>query len=240
MRLLGKCPECGNEDTVYQPLRETDNFVRRAEVSCGICGRFWDNWLYLVEEEEIKGNQLIPVEIERLRSGSSQEWGVQLAWPIIIDKIPFCGLIISVLNTALIVFSRLNSRQKGTDSLRAALCDRGGVEGYYWESYIQLLNGNHNLGLYVVRTKPYGNEIRQILDFYQMMLRYLFETCPEEVGGQYRRGEILRLPRDVNGFDRAEQILKLMLSKVVNDRFAENVIDGIMKVQPYPLSIPPA
>lgn len=242
MRLLGKCPGCKNEDTIYQSLRETDNFVRRAEVNCQICGRFWGNWLYLAEEEEIKGNQLIPVEIERLRSGSGQEWGVQLAWPTTIGRIPFCGTIISVLNTALILFSRLSSEKKGlsygTDSLRASLCARGGVEGHYRGSYIELLNGNHNLGLYVVRNKPWGEGIKQVLDFYQMMLRYLFEAGPEEVDDQHRRGEILRLPRDVKSIDRIERISRVMLSRVVDESFAEEVVESIMGLQPYPFSTP--
>lgn len=241
MRLLGKCPNCGSEDTIYQFWRETGNFDDWHKAKCSNCGTVWDNWLHLTFDEEKKGNKLIPVETEHMRAkGNGQEWGVQLVWPRR-DEIPWCGMIVSTLNAALITrFSdpnpEISSWSPAANKLRVCLATEGGVEGHYKGDFIELRNIDDHLGLYVAERYPQGEGTRRVLNFYHMMLKYLFEVGPESVGGQYHRGEILRLSKDEKDFERTWEILAIMLARVKNEKFAERVVEKIKGIQRNPFS----
>ena len=227
MMLLGKCPRCGREDTICQ---ETGNPADLYKARCSACLASWNNWPVLMREESGRKNKLIPIQIERLRSSDGQEWGIRLAW-LSNDEIPFYDLIVRVFNTALVA----------RYGFRSSLHPSGGVEGYHKGSYIELLSDSCLLGLYVVNNKPPGKEVRKILDFYHLMLHYLFESGSLGMG-QYRRGEILRLPQNQSGNERAWGILRTMLSTARSQNFArevENMITEINATYGTCLSFPP-
>ena len=233
MRLLGKCPNCGSEDTIYEFWRETGDSTEYNKVRCSNCKTVWKDWFYLIDQENAKGNKLIPVEIQRLRDEStSREYGIQLLWSLR-ENIYWDDTITMTLNTALIIrFSNPNNKltdefSRWNNKLDVCLSSQGGIKGRYKGSLIELRNTYSNLGLYVTRDSQQGEGLRRILDFYHMMLQYLFEVGPESVGGQYHRGEILKLSKDKKDFERSREILTIMLTRIKNKQFAEKVVDII-------------
>lgn len=235
MRLLGKCPNCGNEDSIFTFWRETGDSTEYNKVRCSNCKTVWKDWFDLIRQENVKGNKLIPVEIQRLRDEStSREDGIQLLWPLR-ENIYWDDMIIMALNTALIIrFSNPNNKltdkfSRWNNELDVCLSSEGGVRGWYKGRLIELRNTLYNLGLYVTRDSQQGEGLKRILDFYHLMLQYLFEVGPESIGGQYRRGEILRLSKDEKDFERARTILISMLTRVKNKQFAEKVVDTMIR-----------
>lgn len=209
MMLLGKCPKCGGQDTICQFCQGADNPADLYKARCNVCSTLWGDWTVLMREEGRRSNKLIPIQIERVHSRDGQEWGVKLAW-LGINEIPFYGLIVGVLNAALM--ARYN--------LKLSLHSKGCIEGCYKGSNLELLNDSGLLGLYVVKSGPRRKEVGKILDFYHLMLHYLFEAGPFGTG-QYRRGEILRLSQ--NGEARAWEILITVLSTTRSKGFSREV-----------------
>lgn len=236
MRLLGKCPNCGREDTIFQFWKETGKGGDWPKVKCRSCETVWDNLHILITEEKKKGNKLIPMEIRRIEWGD-KGCGVELAWPSKRD-IPWCNMIVSTLNAALITrFTDPNatpqtSRSSYLNQLDVHLVAEGGVMGRYKGSYIELENIGDHLGL--KQDYNQGEGIRRVLRFYQIMLKYLFEVGPESVGGRYRRGEILRLSRE-NDSERVWQILETMLIYVKSEDFARKVVKKIKGIRRNPI-----
>ena len=232
MRLLGKCPNCGSEDTI--------NCNEWPEGKCGNCGIIWKDWRLTQTE---KGDELIPVMIGRERSeDDGQEWGVCLNYPSV-GEIPWSDMIVSVLNAALIArFSDPNIKRSEwsprANKLRVCLATEGGVEGYYKGDFIDLRNEGVKIGLYVAPYCSQGEGIRRILNFYHIMLQYLFEAGSESVSGRYRRGEILRLPKNEKGFEPACDILAIMLTRAKGEKFGKKVAEKIKEIQNNSFSAP--
>lgn len=227
MRLIGKCPNCGNEDTIRQFWKERGDFKDYHKVKCDACEIIWEDWLSgLVFPEERKGNKLIPVEVKRNKY-NEKEYGAGLAWPSKRD-IPWSDLIISILNAALI--TRFN--------LDVCFATEGGVKGIYKRCYIELRNRDDKLGLYVEDAEyRQGGGLTETLDFYEKMLRYLFEEGFRLYGKEYRRGEILRIPKD-GDVNRVWEILSAMLTKTRSKKFASRVVGEIAGVASNPFSRP--
>jgi len=224
MRLLGVCPNCGKEDTIFRLYESTLSFDDFNKAKCVSCETVWPDWLHLKYEERRKGNELIPLEIQRFRGANGEEMGIHVAWPTKAE-IPWAGMIVSTLNAALITRFQLN----------VCLATEGGVEGKYKGEYLELRNDDTHLGLYL--DSPYyrqGEGVRRIFNFYYLMLKYLFDAGPENVGGAYRRGEILRLSKEKKDFERAWQILAEMLVQVKNEEFAQKVVGQIKGTQRNP------
>lgn len=99
MRLLGKCPNCDADDSITTH-EESSNPKEWNKATCGQCGETWEDWLNLTFAEKRKGKQLIPVLVEVGR------WGAQVVWPQN-HNLPCARLIVSVLNTALMVRFKL-------------------------------------------------------------------------------------------------------------------------------------
>jgi hypothetical protein len=211
-RLLGKCPSCGIEDEIVKLPYEK---VSHSKVRCGNCEVIWDSWISLCSEQEKNNNKLIPVEVERWGNGV-----VQVYWPSK-REIPCSGLIATVLNSALI--TKFN--------LRVCLATEGGVEGRGYE----LRNCDDNLGLYV----DYGeSNAVKALDFYEKMLRQLFEEPLSFGNVNFRRGEILWLEDDKKSYNDALIYLFGTLTKTASRKFAEKVLKTKEEIAQNPFSAP--
>jgi len=224
MRILGKCPNCGSEDTIHDFWRLTGKWEDRNKVKCDACGKVWEDWLNLKGAEEAKGNKLIPVEVTRSKH-QAEEYGIKLDW---LEKreIPWCGMIISALNSALI--TRFN--------LDVCLATEGGVEGIYKGCYIELKNCDRELGLLV--GNYYQKEgLKEILDFYEEMLRYLFVKNFTVGKRNYRRGKILKLSEEGKDCKKAQEILIAVLTKSGGEKFARKVLDKIQKIRRNPFAV---
>lgn len=221
MRLLGKCPSCGNEDTICPFQKEGEDFGDWRKAKCSNCGTIWDNYFQLMQDEEEKGNKLIPVEVERI-GYHDKEFGVELNCPRK-EEIPHLGLIISILNAALI--TRFN--------LSVCFATEGGVEGVYKRCYVSLLNCYERLGLLVEEADYHqGKGLTEVLDFYEKMLCYLFEEEFSYRKRRYRRGEILRQSKDEK-VNRVLEILFAVLSKARSNKFASKVMGTVNSANPF-------
>lgn len=158
-----------------------------------------------------------PPRIERMRYGED-DYGVRITYP---DKrdIPQSNLVASVLNTALMARFQL----------RICFNVEGGVEGLYKGAYVDLRNLEDNLGLFVGETSEYylqSRGLHEVLDFYEKMVRLLFEQSFQIGKKIYPRGAILLLPKSENdgvGQDEVWKVLIAMLTKVRSRKFARQV-----------------
>lgn len=220
LRLLGKCPSCGIEDEIVQISYEKD-FSNFDKVKCENCEITWDSWISLCSEQEKKNNKLIPVKVKRIENCE-----VRVCWP---EKreIPCSGLIATVLNSALI--TKFN--------LRVCFATEGGVEGRGYE----LRNCNDNLGLYTdydFYTEYGENNAGKTLDFYEKMLRQLFEEPLSFGNVNFKRGEILRLENNKKSYSDALIYLFGTLTKTADRKFAEDVLKTKEEVAMNPFSAP--
>lgn len=185
---------------------------------------------------EQRGNQLSPdVRIFHLRNRQI-EFGVELLSPPK-SEIPQSALVTSVLNAAMIT----------EFGLGVCLAVEGGVEGRYGRkckngevkrTYVSLINGGDNLSLYVESDYSQGPDLTRVLKFYEKMLRLLFKEPLEDGEQKYRRGEILRLPKEEQTPDKIWGILRAMLKKVGGKKFPQRVMKFAVKNASNPFSGP--
>lgn len=229
MKLLGQCPNCGMEDTIHDFWKETGKREDCHKIKCDACGMIWEDWMNLVYAEKEKGNKLIPVEIERVRNETTgEEYGVKLFPPK--DRIPSSNLVVTVLNAALM--TKFN--------LRVCFACEGGVEGCYGKSYIELRNLDNELGLSVDSDYVQTEVLKEVLDFYEEMLRILFVKEFNLYKRKYKAGEILKIEAkdEDERWKKTWRILLAMLIKVKSKKFAEKVVETIEKVSQNPFSAP--
>lgn len=220
LRVLGNCSACDAQDTIVRQPGET--FKEWKQAGCESCGTIWPDWLALVWEQRNKGNNLIPVGIERL----STYGGVRVIFP---REIPHSGLVTSVFNAALI--ARFN--------LGVCFATEGGVQGRYKGSYIELRNHYDNLGLWNERAEySRGKEVVEILDFYRQLVGLLLEEDFTVGKKHYRRGEILRLPEEEQTTEKTWEILVAILIKARSRKFAQKVIKELVANSSNPFSAP--
>ena len=129
MILLGKCPNCGAEDTLFVPeaIAGVENWK---VVRCNGCNAEWPDWLKLLEAERGNGKRLIAVDVQETRSGT------HIPFPLK-EEIPFVLTIAQVANAALMLRFKLTT---------CFACE-GGVEGRVSGGYVELRNDHNRLGL---------------------------------------------------------------------------------------------
>lgn len=219
MKLLGKCPNCGTEDSVFA----SENLEKWNEATCRQCGQTWPRWLELTWDEKRQGNRLIPVEIEINR------YGVMVSWPQM-SEIPCARLIVSILNTALMV--RFN--------LRTCFATEGGIQGIVEREPIELRNMYDRIGLSDDHHFEVNPVCQKILDWYARTLRILFEEELVFGNNNFGQGAILRLsPNDTLHEKKARDLLWLALWKKTGSRgFARAVFERMQLELASPFSGP--
>lgn len=219
MRLLGKCPNCGTDDSVFA----CEDFERWSEATCRQCGQTWPKWLELTWNEKHKGNRLIPVEIEVNR------YGAMVSWPQT-REIPFARLIVSTLNTALMVRFKL----------KVCMATEGGIQGLIEKEPIELRNMYDQVGLSDDNHFDVNPICQKVIGWYAEALLVLFEE--EIVFGDksFGRGEILRLsPEDPHSEKKARELLWLALWKKTGSQgFAKAVFERMQLEAANPFSGP--
>lgn len=221
LRLLGNCPACDAEDTIVK--YRGDSFEEWGRVRCESCAAVWPNWRRLVREQEPRGNKLIPVDIERTVTHGE----VRVVFP---KEIPHLGLVSSVFNAALV--AKFN--------LGVCFATEGGVQGMYKGSRIDLRNDGGNLGLWNEEMScSQGPGVVKVLDFYRQLVGLLLEQDFTVGKRHYRRGEILRLPKEEQTTERTLEILVAILVKASRSReFAEKVVRELVGNAGNPFSAP--
>lgn len=222
MRLLGKCPNCSANDSILTHDENASDPKEWNKATCGKCGAAWENWLNLTFAERRNGKQLIPVLVEVGR------WGAQVEWPQSRD-LPCARLIISVLNTALMVRFKL----------QVCFATEGGIQGCVDGEPIELRNSYDQIGLYDDHHFEENPVCQKILNWYAEVLRILLEE--ELVVGDKNvgRGAIVKLsPQDPLYEEKAKDLLWLALCKKTSKGFA-NAVFKRMKIElAKPLSGP--
>lgn len=221
MRLLGKCPNCGKEDTL---VVECPNFPQSFEkiVRCEKCAKMWKDWISLSSEERKRGNKLIPVEVVK------RESSVELYWQDIYE-IPWGRLAASVVNTALMTRFKLG----------VCISTEGGVQGRIGREPIELRNVYAKIGLY----DEYSNsQIRRewtnkILNWYGDLLRYIFEKKLYFNKQSFGRGAILKLTNRSEDEPKARFYLWLAIrTKARSSAFADRVFKKLFEAESNPFS----
>lgn len=211
LRLLGECPECGIEDKLVE-LPYKEDLSHLWKVRCEDCNIIYDDRIKLMYEENRKGNKLISVSIERW-----EDFGVELSFPEK-DEVPYSDLIIAMLNSALMTKFNLN----------VDFITEGGLEGMDFE----LRNIMDKIGLYVDEGEESAKEA---LDFYEKMLRQLFEEPLSFGNVTFRRGEILWLDETENSYSDALIYLFGTLTRTTDRAFAERILKTKEQVEKTPL-----
>lgn len=222
MRLLGKCPNCGADDSILTHENASDP-KEWNKATCGQCGGTWENWLNLTFTERRNGKQLIPVLVEVGR------WGAEVAWPQSRDM-PCARLIVSVLNTALMVRFKL----------RVCFATEGGIEGRVEGESIELRNSYDKIGLWDDHHFEENPVCRKILEWYAGVLRALLEEELAVGDKNFGRGAIIKLsPQDPLYEEKAKDLLWLALCKKTGSKgFADAVFEQMKIELAKPLSGP--
>lgn len=215
MRLLGKCPNCGAEDSIV--VQSVGKGFHNATF-CKNCKQEWGDWIGFSSEEERKGNKLIPVEVGKIGRC------VQLDWPSK-NEIPWGRLVAKVVNTALIVRFKLD----------VCLATEGGVQGRYRKEPIELRNCDRAIGLYDEYNLEDGKGAKEILNWYEALLRILFEEQMTIAGKNLGRGAILKLSDAPENEKEAKKFLWLALyKKTISKGFADSVFQRLESVERNP------
>jgi len=219
MRLLGKCPNCGAEDSIA--TREDPNDSRSwVRVICDACGKRWGTWLDLAHGSRTK-TPLIPVEIEVNRRG------VALEWPNI-RTVHGARIIVMVLNAALMVRFKLEP----------CIATEGGVSGTVGKEPVELRNTYGKIGLLDENGFEESPECAKILAWYTELMRIVFEEEIKVGEKCLGRGAVLKLsPADPLFEDKLKQLLFLALWKKTGSKgFAEAVFGRLARELGNPLS----
>jgi len=228
LRLLGRCPSCNINDEIIEPKHSPEQYRQHLDdkvVYCTVCKTSWDNWLELTSFEREKGNRLIPVEVGRI---GNLQVNLHFQSP---EEIPFRHLVISMLNSALIA----------NYNLEVVFCTEGGIRKGGPGGY-ELRNMDSQLGLYThwdveSSADRIEHNARFALNFYERMMRQLFEEPLSFGNVSFRRGEILWLD-EAHEEDRTNAMIYLFgtLVNVGNRRFAEHVLKTMDEVTGNPFS----
>lgn len=217
MRLLGKCPNCGAEDSIV--VKSVGKGFHNATL-CEGCNQQWPDWIILSSEEGRKGNKLIPVEVWRIGRQ------VQLTG-IPIYEISWGRLIVSVVNTALLVRFKLD----------VCLATEGGVQGRYRKEPIELRNCDSEIGLYDEYGLEDGKGGEEILNWYEALLRILFEEQMIVGDKNFGRGAILKLSDTPENEKEVKKFLWVALyKKTGSKRFANSIFQRLELVKRNPFS----
>jgi hypothetical protein len=202
MRLIGKCPTCGSDDSI------THHTYTIQAVKCGHCATVWANYRTLVAHEAGYQRKLIPVRVE-------------VSGPLVVVEepeeyhLPFRRLVVEVLNTALALRFKLHY----------TMCVEGGLEGVYRGEYIALQNLNEKIGI-MDETDCWDCPVHeQVLLWYADVLRILLG---EQLYAGYVEaglGTVLKLsPLDPLYQVKVERCLwKALVVKTGSVKFAELV-----------------
>ncbi len=224
MRILGECPNCQSQDSIYEFKAPDDKF----SVRCDNCRETWDESFKLCREEGKKGNLLIPVRVD------IDHHFVKLRVSLSLSEIPFSRLIIQILNAALM--QRFD--------LGVCLATEGGVQGSVdtkgcprW--WVELRNDYDSIGLWVdidYQTAIHST-LQFVLDWYAQLLTILFEDELIIDGHNFGWGAILKLNEEE--LPKAFQILSLALYKKTGSRgFAAKVLERLERELRDPLGAP--
>jgi len=223
MRLLGNCPNCGADDSILTHENASDS-KEWSKATCGQCGGTWEDWLNLTfSSERQNGKQLIPVLVE------VRQWGAEVAWPQSRD-LPCARLIVSVLNTALMVRFKL----------RVCFATEGGIEGRVEGEPIELRNSYNKIGLWDDHHFEENPVCQKILNWYAGVLRALLEEELAFGDKNFGRGAIVKLsPQDPLYEEKAKDLLWLALCKKTGSKgFADAVFEQMRIELAKPLSGP--
>ncbi len=212
MRLLGKCPNCGADDSILSDPRES------YKAMCGQCGEAWKDWLELTSSERRNGKQLIPVVIE------VGQWEAGVTWPQSCE-LPCARLIVRTLNTALMVRFKL----------RACFAAEGGVEGWVMGEAIELRNFDGIIALWSEYRFDKNPACQKILKWYAEALRALLEEELVVDGKNFGRGAIAKLsPQDPLCEEKANSLLWFALRKKTGSKGFANAVLDRMKIKGGP------
>jgi len=207
LRLLGNCPNCNAEDEITKTpdSRKTNDPLYGLSVRCGGCGRVWEDWIKLILSERTEGKELIPVQVIR-----PIPTHVYLAFPY--DNIPYRKAIISVLNSALMA----------KFGLEVAFCCEGGLIKYSPRHGYEIRNFDEDkIGLWFEEGIEEASV--PVFDFYEKIMRQLFEEPMQFKDLKLRRGEILRMGKEATETD-ASIYLFCAITKTAGKKFAEKVL----------------
>ncbi|MDP2720455.1 MAG: hypothetical protein Q8O75_00725 [bacterium] len=213
--IYGQCPNCREEDRIVSFVGDSSEEIKQAK--CLVCNATWAYWLDLIHDQKAKGNQLVAVQVER-QQYNGEEFGVQLTWPPK-REIPCANQVVSFLNAALI--ARFD--------LEVLFATEGGIEGSFRGEYMDLRNFGHEIGLVVDRSYRQGLALREVLDFYERLLRHLFQEQLEVRGRRYQRAEILRLDPSDQHPEKVWEILVAMAMVVDGEDFAKKVVQVLQR-----------
>jgi len=207
MRVLGRCPACGGQDTVYGVGIVLCD--RMWNLRCRQCKECWSGFQTveeLIKTERKRGNELIRVSL----SSSQLELPPK-------DEIPCWKSISFILNMALMVKFDLDPR----------FAPDGGLKGYFQGDFVEFESSDLCIGLGVPWSSPWTPAAEKILRWYERMLRHLFNLRLCSGSRFYPRGEILR----VQDKKQAKEILWVMLLKIEGSAFVERVKEMIEELQ---------
>ena len=152
-----------------------------------------------------------------------------MEWPQSRD-IPCARLIVSVLNTALMVRFKL----------RVCFATEGGIEGRVEGESIELRNSYDKIGLWDDHHFEENPVCRKILEWYAGVLRALLEEELAVGDKNFGRGAIIKLsPQDPLYEEKAKDLLWLALCKKTGSKgFADAVFERMKIELAKPLSGP--
>lgn len=178
------------------------------------------DWIRFSSEEGRKGNKLIPVEVWKIGRC------VQLDW-LSKNEIPWSRLIATVVNTSLMVRFKLD----------ICFATEGGVQGSYKKEPIELRNCDREIGLYDDYDFKDGKGAEEILNWYEALLRILFEEPMTIADKNFGRGAILKLSDVPENEKEAKKFLWLALYKKTESKgFADSVFQRLESVRRNPFS----
>lgn len=212
MRLMGRCPLCGAEDSfvVYSGEKIDDT------VKCEGCGQKvngeLDLWAFKSAEER-KGNKLIGVSVENY--GLHVELYVFGAGT---TEIPHRRLIAEVLNTAMLLRFKL----------RVCFATEGGIQGFLRDGPVELRNLYHQFGLAESEYRNSKASVR-LLRWYEKLLRLLFEDDLRYGSHKYGRVALLKLSGEPKDQSNAFILLWVALARQEGRTFANRVFQELKK-----------
>lgn len=220
MIILGKCPNCEAEDTIYAP-EAVEGERNWDAVCCNACNAKWPDWLKLIEAERANGKRLIAVDVQESWSGAHVPFPLK-------EEIPFLLTIAQVANAALMLRFKLTT---------CFACE-GGVEGKVPGGYVELQNDYDRLGLTDDCWRPDAEPRKHApLAWYADFLRVLFMSPLRAFGKDFGRGAILKLDPQAPGAENdAKLLLWLALCKKTRRRkFADAVFARLLGRETSPV-----
>ncbi len=196
MTILGPCPNCGVEDSL---------FVKDGELAAACsnpgCGRIWSDWCAAVERSGKNGARLIPVSILTTKTS------VGLELPAIVS----CkDLVEEVLRHALIANFHLHG------------CENKGVAGIMRMGGgflpVRFYGKTDMLGIGDNQLFHDNDASQEVLAWYAKMLAILFQDKLTVDGLNCGRGKILRLAREDPFYEEKVKFLLWLALSLTRER----------------------